>query len=140
LSKATRSDYKASDKGTGTLKTKPPQEGGKGGDFKEDLEELNKKLLKEKGKKGDSTKKKKKTNTTEKETEIRWSTKKKATFAKTVEKEATQAQQIKYKKCVVSFTIRVKKGNNTKGGFNKKLIEGLTFMQMYMTNTHHSTL
>ncbi len=58
--------------------------------------------------------------------------KKKATFAETVKKEATQAQRIEYKKCVVGFAIRVDKGNNTKGGFDKKLLEGLTFMQTYI--------
>ncbi len=64
-------------------------------------------------------------------------TKKKATFAETVEKEATQAQRIKYKKCIIGFMIRVVNGNNTKGGFNKKLTEGLTFMQTYI-NKHAS--
>jgi hypothetical protein len=59
-------------------------------------------------------------------------TKKKVTFAEAVEKEATQAQRIKCKKCVVGFAIRVNKGNNTKGGFNKNLTEGLTFMQTYI--------
>ncbi len=64
-------------------------------------------------------------------------TKKKATFADAVKKKATQAQCIKYKKCIISFAIRVDKGNNTKGGFNKKLTEGLTFMQTYI-NKHPS--
>jgi hypothetical protein len=59
-------------------------------------------------------------------------TKKKATFAETVEKEATQAQRIKYKKCIINFAIRVDKGTNTKGGLDKKLTEGLTFMQTYI--------
>ena len=30
--------------------------------------------------------------------------------------------------CVIEFAIRVDRGNNTKGGFNKKLSEGLTFL------------
>jgi hypothetical protein len=58
--------------------------------------------------------------------------KKKATFAETVEKEPNSTQKIDYKKCVVGFAIRVDKGNNTKGGFDKKVIEGLNFMQMYI--------
>ncbi len=58
--------------------------------------------------------------------------KKKTTFAETVKKEATHAQRIEYKKCVVGFAIRVDKGNNTKGGFDKKLLKGLTFMQTYI--------
>ncbi len=64
-------------------------------------------------------------------------TKKKATFAETVEKEATQAQRIEYKKCIIGFVIRVNKGNNIKGGLDKKLTEGLTFMQTYI-NKHTS--
>jgi hypothetical protein len=36
--------------------------------------------------------------------------KKKATFAEAVEKEATQAQRIESKKCIVGFAIRVNKG------------------------------
>ncbi len=79
---------------------------------------MNKMPLKEKGKKGDSTKKKKKTNTTEKEKETRGSAKKKATFTDTIQKEAAEAQKIEYKKCVIGFAIRVDKGNNTKGGFD----------------------
>ncbi len=63
--------------------------------------------------------------------------KKKATFAETVEKEATQAQCINYKKCVIGFAIRVNTGNNSKGGFDKKLTESLTFMQTYI-NKHAS--
>jgi hypothetical protein len=59
-------------------------------------------------------------------------TKKKATFAETVKKEATQAQHIECKKCIVGFAIRVDKGNNTKGGFDKKLTEGLLFMQTHI--------
>ncbi len=82
--------------------------------------------LKEKGEKRDCAKKKKKEKPME-EDDGGAKTKKKATFAETVEKEATQAQRIKYKKCG-----RVDKGNNTKGGFDKKLTEGLTFMQTYI--------
>ncbi len=58
--------------------------------------------------------------------------KKKATFAETVKKEANQAQREEYKKCTIGFAIRVDKGNKTKGGFDKKLLEGLTFMQTYI--------
>ena len=37
-----------------------------------------------------------------------------------------------YKECVVSFAIRVDKGNNTKLAFDKKLMEGLEFIQQYV--------
>jgi hypothetical protein len=47
-----------------------------------------------------------------------------------VEKEKT----IAYKECVVGFAIRVDKGNNTKQAFNKKLMEGLQFIQQYVDN------
>jgi hypothetical protein len=33
---------------------------------------------------------------------------------------------------VVGLAVRVNKGNNTKGGFNKKIIQGLTFVQTYI--------
>jgi hypothetical protein len=35
-------------------------------------------------------------------------------------------------KCIVGFTIRVDKGNNAKGGFNKKISEGLAFLHKYL--------
>jgi hypothetical protein len=34
--------------------------------------------------------------------------------------------------CVIGFTIRVDKGNNMKGGFNKKLSEGMTFLRDFV--------
>jgi hypothetical protein len=34
--------------------------------------------------------------------------------------------------CVIGFAIRVDKGNNTKGGFDKKLSEGLTFLREFV--------
>ena len=34
--------------------------------------------------------------------------------------------------CVIGFTIKVDKGNNTKGGFDKKLAEGLTFLREFV--------
>jgi len=37
-----------------------------------------------------------------------------------------------YKECVVGFAIRVDKGNNTKLAFDKKLMEGLEFIQQYV--------
>ncbi len=35
-------------------------------------------------------------------------------------------------KCIVGFAIRVDKGNNAKGGFNKKIAEGLSFLCEYL--------
>ena len=34
--------------------------------------------------------------------------------------------------CVIGFAIRVDKGNNTNGGFDKKLTEGLTFLREFV--------
>jgi hypothetical protein len=34
--------------------------------------------------------------------------------------------------CVIGFAIRADKGNNTKGGFNKKLSKGLTFLREFV--------
>ncbi len=96
---------------------------------------MNKTPLKEKGKRGKVRTRRRRKKPRKKDKGVK--SKKKATFAETVEKEATQVQRIEYKKCVVSFAIRVNKGSNTKGGFDKKLIEGLTFMQTYI-NKHAS--
>ncbi len=68
-----------------------------------------------------STKKDKTTKTPDSE-------KKKATFAETVGKEVVKEKEIEYKKCVVSFGIQVDKTKDTKGGFDRKLYEGLMFM------------
>ena len=42
------------------------------------------------------------------------------------------ATKVKYNKCVVSFAIRVDKGKDTKAGFDKKVITGLSFIQTYI--------
>lgn len=46
--------------------------------------------------------------------------------------EVAKEKPIAYKKCVVGFAIRVDKGNNTKLAFDKKLMEGLEFIQQYV--------
>jgi hypothetical protein len=55
--------------------------------------------------------------------------KKKATFAKMVGKDTVEEQGIDYKTCVIGFAVQVDKGKDMKEGFNKKIIERLTFMQ-----------
>jgi hypothetical protein len=57
---------------------------------------------------------------------------KKATFAPEASEESGKKKEegevaVNFQ-CVIGFTIRVDKGNNTKGGFDKKLAEGLTFL------------
>jgi hypothetical protein len=118
-------------KGSEPREQKTPQAGGKKGEHEVNLELINMTPLKKKGKREESKKKKKKEETLEEKVD-RAKSKKKATFAETIKKEATQAQRIEYKKCVIGFAIRVDKGNNTKGGFDKKFLEGLTFMQTYI--------
>jgi hypothetical protein len=99
------------------------------------LEKMEKTPLKAKGTKGsgekDKTKKDKGKNTPES------TGKKKATFADTVGKEEAKEMEIEYKTCVAGFAVRVDKTKDTKGGFNKTLLEGLTFMQTY-TDQHAS--
>jgi hypothetical protein len=58
--------------------------------------------------------------------------KKKATFAEMVGNGTVEEQEINYKTCVVGFAVQVDKGKNTKGGFDKKITEGLAFMQKYI--------
>jgi hypothetical protein len=96
-----------------------------------DLKRMEKRPLKTKGKRDDSAKKNKKKKDKKKSKSPKEGGKK-ATFAETVRKEMVEEKAVDYEKCVVGFTVRVDKGNNTKGGFDKKIIEGLTFMQTYM--------
>jgi hypothetical protein len=130
-----KGNYKK-DKQTDTREGETPQVEVRGkGEHVVNLEAMNMTPLKEKGNDKKAKQKKKKGKSAE---EAEGGAKaKKATFAETVEKEATQAQRIEYKMCVVGFAIRVDKGNNTKGGFDKKLIDSLKFMQTYI-NKHAS--
>jgi hypothetical protein len=56
--------------------------------------------------------------------------KKKASFAEPEEagKKEDEKEVDVCNRCVVGFSIRVDKGSNTKGGFDKKIAEGLTFL------------
>ncbi len=85
--------------------------------------------------KGKGSRKRKKKEGEERETEEQvkktQSRKPKIAFGPTeVEKEKTVA----YKECVVGFAIRIDKGNNAKQAFDKKLMEGLQFIQQYVDN------
>jgi hypothetical protein len=93
------------------------------------LEQMEKTLLKVKGTKSSARKGKARKD---KEKNTPNSGKKKATFAETVGKEVVKEKEIKYKTCVVGFAVRVDKTKDTKGGFDKKLLEGLLFMQTYI--------
>jgi hypothetical protein len=99
-----------------------------------DLEQMEKMPLKVKGTKS-STRKGKARKDKEKNTPN--SGKKNAMFAETMGKEEVKEKEIEYKTCVVGFAVRVDKTKDTKGGFDKKLLEGLLFMQTYI-NQHVS--
>ena len=60
-----------------------------------------------------------------------------ATLMEAASKPASQGLEtnLTYNKCVVSFAIRVDKGKDTKAGFDKKVISGLSFIQTYI-NKH----
>ncbi len=47
-------------------------------------------------------------------------------------KDTVEEKEIDYKTCVVGFAVRVDKGKDNKGGFDKKIIKGLNFMQTYI--------
>jgi hypothetical protein len=49
-----------------------------------------------------------------------------------VGKDTVKEKEIDYETCMLGFAVRVDKGKDTKGGFNKKIIEGLNFMQTYI--------
>jgi len=60
---------------------------------------------------------------------------KKATFApeeseESGEKKKEEEVAVNFQ-CVIEFAIRVDMGNNMKGGFDKKLSEGLTFLRRW---------
>ncbi len=90
-----------------------------------DLKQISKTLLKAKGTTNGAKKTKKKTG---KASTPDTGGGKKATFAKTVGKDTVEEKEINYKTCVVGFAVRVDKGKDTKGGFDKKIIKGLNFM------------
>jgi hypothetical protein len=94
-----------------------------------DLEQMEKMPLKVKGTKSSARKGKARKD---KEKNTPDSGKKKATFAETVGKEEVKEKEIEYKTCVLGFAVCVNKTKDTKGGFDKKLLEGLLFMQTYI--------
>ncbi len=94
------------------------------------LEKMEKTPLKAKGTKGSRKKDKMKKVKGKNTPDIVG--KKKATFTETVGKEDVKKKEMEYKTCVVSFAVRVDNMKDTKGGFEKKLLEGLAFIQTYI--------
>jgi hypothetical protein len=90
------------------------------------LEQMEKTPLKVKGTKS-SVRKGKARKDKEKHTPD--SGKKKAMFVETVGKEVVKEKEIKYKTCIVGLAVCVDKTKDMKGGFDKKLLEGILFMQ-----------
>ncbi len=103
-----------------------------------DLKQISKTPLKAKGTTNSAKKTKKKMG---KASTPNTGGKKKATFAETVGKDTVKEKEIDYKTCVVRFAVRVDKGKDTKGGFDKKIIKGLNFMQTYIdqNTSFHAT-
>ncbi len=79
--------------------------------------------------KGQGSKKKEKKRSAEKKEQAKQS---EARKTKIVFAEAEKPKPITYNQCVVGFAIRIDKGNNAKQAFNKKLMEGLQFIQQYV--------
>jgi hypothetical protein len=102
-------------------------EEGQGG-FVVDLESMST-LMKKKSTKAKTSKKKVAKDKQE-------ATKKKAMFQLDTPQEASRKKDKKEVavcfKCVVGFAIQVDKGKNAKGGFNKKISEGLAFLCKYL--------
>jgi hypothetical protein len=96
-----------------------------------DLEQIEKIPLNVKGMKSSARKTKKKKETGKASTPDTGG-KKKATFAKTVGNNTVEEQEINCKTCIVCFVVRVDKGKDTKGGFDKKITERLAFMQTHI--------
>ena len=66
---------------------------------------------------------------------------KKATFAlEESEKSEKKEEEVAVNsQCVIGFAIRVDRGNTTKGGFNKKLSKGLTFLREFVDGWDRSS-
>ena len=85
-------------------------------------------------KKGQPKSKTNKEDSTKKQTKT---PRKKATFApEDSEESGRKKEEVKEAQvaaqCIIGFAIRVDRGNNTKGGFDKKLAEGLTFLREFV--------
>jgi hypothetical protein len=118
-----------SDKSTEDIRRKKSRSDNEESEVQVDLEQISKTPLKAKGTTNSVKKTKKKTG---KASTPDTRGKKKATFAETVGKDTVKEKEIDYKTCVVGFAVRVDKGKDTKGGFDKTIIKGLNFMQTYI--------
>ncbi len=136
--KKARSNNNNSEGEESTQQKQGSKETAEQGDFVVDLESmgalLKKKCLRDKAAKKKAAKKK------QEESVEKTTKQKKATFApdpdnagveKDKEEVAIKEVAVCFK-CVVGFAIRVNKGNNAKGGFNKKITEGLSFLCEYL--------
>ncbi len=125
--------HSSDDKDLGGEESKKVNEGSEGKEeqavFVVDLKSMGA-PLKKKSTKENQRKKKAAKDTKEKQ-------KKKASFQLQEETQETEGKKNKEEaaicfRCVVGFTIRVDKGNNIKGGFDKKIAEGLAFLCEYL--------
>ncbi len=129
---------RSDDKGSGGEESKQRRKGSKEevghGDFAVDLE-LMSALLKKMSVKTKAAKKKAHKKKQEDSLEETTRRKKKAMFVHEPDKagEEKDKEEVAFCfKCVVGFVICIDRGNNAKGGFNKKISEGLAFLREYL--------
>jgi len=127
-SKSTPQDAEI-EEGQTTKKPRPDDEESKVGNTV-DLESMGASLRK----KGQPESKKSKENSAKK---LNKTPRKKATFVPEDSEESgrkkEEAKEVQVAaQCVIGFAIRVDRGNNTKGGFDRKLAEGLTFLREFV--------
>jgi hypothetical protein len=118
-----------SGKSTEDIRRKKSRSDDEESEVQVDLKQISKTPLKAKGTTNSAKKTKKKRG---KASTPDTGEKKKATFAKTVGKDTVKEKEIDYKTCMIGFTVRVDKEKDTKGGFDKKIIKGLNFVQTYI--------
>jgi hypothetical protein len=131
--KKPRSDGKESKGGESQRGKMDPKEKGEGRGCAVDIESMSA-LMKKKGSRIKEAKKKVAMQKKLDSTDTTKERKKKATFAEPEDKakKGEEEEVATRNRCVVGFVIRVDKGNNTKGGFDKKLAEGLDFLREYL--------
>jgi hypothetical protein len=109
------------------------EKGGGQGGFVVDLE-LMSTSMKKRGSGTQAAKKKAATKTKEDSVDKTKGRKKKATFTEPDEagKKEDEKEVKACNRCIIGFVIRVDKGNNIKGGIDKKIAEGLAFLREYL--------
>jgi hypothetical protein len=132
LSSINTTKKRDSDKSTEDIRRKKSRLDDEESEVQVDLEQVSKMPLKAKGTMNSIKKTKKKTR---KASTPDTEGKKKATFAKTVGKYTVEEKEIDYKTCVVGFAVRIDKGKDTKGGFDKRSSKASTSCRHTLAKT-----